>query len=75
MEQISDKEKEYCAVSTMRRMIEKYADKSGISFDEAMLLFTNSSVYEALFDYMTNIWREGPDYLMGLFEDALKDSA
>lgn len=74
MEQISDKEKEYCAVSTMRRMIEKYADKNGISFDDAMLLFTNSNAYEALFDYETDIWREGPDYLMGFFEDALKDS-
>lgn len=27
--------------------------------------------YDALFDYETGIWMEGPDYLMNLFEDAL----
>lgn len=72
--QITDKQKEYCAVTVMRRMIEKYAEKQNLSFDEAMLIFTGSSVYEALFDYDTGIWKEGPDYLMELFEDALKDT-
>lgn len=68
--QISDKEKEYCSVSVMRRMAEKYAAKKKISFDEALLLFTSSSVYDALFDYTTDIWKEGPDYLMALFEES-----
>lgn len=58
-------------VTVMRRMIEKYAEKEHICFDDAMLLFTQSPVYEALFDYDTGIWKEGPDYLLGLFEDSL----
>lgn len=66
---ISDKEKEYCAVSVMRRMAEKYAIKYKMSFDDALLLFADSSAYNALFDYTTDIWKEGPDYLMGLFQE------
>lgn len=69
---ISDKEKEYCAVSVMRRMAEKYAAKNKMNFEDALLLFTGSSVYDALFDYETDIWKEGPDYLMDLFEESTK---
>jgi hypothetical protein len=62
---------ESCAVSTMRRMIEKYSEKTGSSFENVFFQFTQSYVYTALFDYETGIWMEGPDYLMALYEDAL----
>lgn len=70
---ISDAEKEFCAVTTMRRAIEKYALSKNISFDEAFFAFTKSNTYLALFDYETAIWREGPDYLLNLFTDELNE--
>lgn len=68
---VTESQMESCAISTMRRMIEKYSAKKGIPFEEAFFQFTNSYIYDALFDYETGIWTEGPDYLMNLYEDAL----
>lgn len=68
---LEDKQKEACAITNMRRMIEKYSEKTGKTFEDVFFQFANSSVYEALFDYDTEIWKEGPDYLMALFEDVL----
>ncbi len=47
----------------MRMMLDDYAKKNPISFDDAMHQFTTSVAYEALFDYGTGLWKEGPDYL------------
>jgi hypothetical protein len=66
-----ERQMESCAVSTMRRMIEKYSDKKGIPFEDAFFQFTQSYIYTALFDYQTGIWMEGPDYLMALYEESL----
>ena len=66
---ISDKRKNGCAISLMKRMLIKYSQKHNITFENAMMLFTASSVYDALFDFDTEIWKEGPDYLMQLFEE------
>ena len=67
---VTEKQMESCAVSTTRRMVEKYAEKSGVPFEDAFFRFTRSCIYDALFDYETGIWMEGPDYLMGLYEEA-----
>lgn len=67
----NEKQMESCAISTMRRMIEKYSNKTGITFEDAFFQFTQSYVYTALFDYETGIWLEGPDYLMDLYEESL----
>ena len=40
----------------------------GRRYEEALLCFTSSKVYEALFDYATGIWRESPDYLLNLYD-------
>lgn len=71
----NERQMESCAISNMRRMIEKYSDKTGIPFEDAFFQFTNSYVYTALFDYETCIWMEGPDYLMDLYEEALSSAA
>lgn len=73
-EDVSDLEKECCAVTTLRRMIEKYSEKHAVPFETAFFQFTNTCVYEALFDYETGIWHHGPDYIMALFEEALKET-
>lgn len=38
----------------------------------AMLQFGKSSTYESLFDFDTAIWKEGPDYVMELYEEELQ---
>ena len=38
------------------------------SYEEALLRFTNSRAYEALFDFDTEIWKEGSDYLLNLYD-------
>lgn len=68
----TEKQMETCAISTMRRMVEKYAEKTAVPFEEAFFRFTNSCIYEALFDFETGIWMEGPDYLMALYEETLR---
>ena len=37
------------------------------SYEEDLLRFTNSREYEALFDFETEIWKEGSDYLLSLY--------
>ncbi len=60
---VTDTQREYTALTTMRLMLDDYAKNAGISFDEAMRRFTMSDAYVALFDYETGLWKEGPDYL------------
>ena len=34
-----------------------------------MLQFTESATYETLFDFDTAVWKEGPDYLLDVYEE------
>ena len=68
---VSDETKEACAIETMRYMLQNYSQDKGIPFQEALLTFTTSSTYQVLFDFETEVWKEGPDYLRSLFEKAL----
>lgn len=64
----TDSQKESCAVNLMRDTIEALALRDGISYEDALLRFTSSKVYGALFDYDTGIWKEGTDYLLNLYD-------
>ena len=68
---VSTETKEACAVETMRYMLQNYAQDKGIPFEDALLAFTISTTYQVLFDFETEVWKEGPDYLRSLFEKAL----
>ena len=61
--------KEATAITVMRCMLTAYAEEKRIPFEQAMLDFSQSRAYEALFDFATNIWKEGPEYLRGLYEE------
>lgn len=63
--------KEACAIETMRYMLQNYARDKQISFEDALLTFSSSSTYQVLFDFDTEVWKEGPDYLRSLFDHAL----
>ena len=60
-----------CCKPHAQSMLVKYAQKHDVSFEDAMLQFAESSTYEALFDFDTAIWKEGPDYLLGIYEEEL----
>ena len=61
-------QKEHCASIAMRGTVKTLASRGKISYEEALLLFTNSRVYGALFDFDTEIWKEGSDYLLRLYD-------
>lgn len=72
---LSDSQKEALALTTMRLMLQQYSEKHHIPFDDAFFQFSTSAAYPALFDYETEIWKEGPDYLMDIFTEALSLNA
>ena len=65
---ITDKQRETCAIIVMRDAVAEIAKQENLSYDEAMVRFVNSRVYEALFDYETGIWKESPVYILDLYE-------
>ncbi len=65
---VSDETKEACAIETMRYMLQSYCQDQNVSFEDALLKFAASSTYQVLFDFETEVWKEGPDYLRSLFE-------
>lgn len=66
--QATDSQKECCAVIAMREAIKTLSLREKISYEEALLHFTSSRAYEALFDFDTEIWKEGSDYLINLYD-------
>lgn len=52
----------------MRGAVETLAAQEKISYEEALLRFTCSRAYAALFDFDTKIWKEGSDYLLNLYD-------
>ena len=64
----TDTQKESCAVEIMRDAVEELSLRDGIPYEEALLRFTKSKIYDALFDYETGIWRESADYILNLFD-------
>lgn len=63
-----EKQKEACAIITMRDMLRKLAIREKISYKEALFLFASSNIYEALFDFDTGIWKESSEYLLDLYD-------
>lgn len=66
--EISEKQKNAAAIMLMQRVLEKYSEKNSISLDEALTWFSSTPVYDALFDYETGLWKEGPDYILDIIE-------
>ena len=70
--QITSDRKEASAITVMRWMHITYAEEQHIPFEEALLSFSQSNTYEDLFDFDTEIWKEGPEYLRCLYEEELQ---
>ena len=68
---LDNQQKELCAITAMRSMLEDYCSEKKIPFDEAFFEFISSRAYSMLFDFSTGLWMEGPDYLRDTFESLL----
>ena len=71
VKEVSSEQKEASAITVMRCMLLDFSEEKGIPFEQAMLAFTKSKTYDDLFDLETGIWKEGPEYLRGLYEEEL----
>ncbi len=60
-------QKETCAVISMRDAVALLAQEKNISYEDALILFAGSRIYDALFDFDTGIWRESSEYLLDLY--------
>lgn len=47
--------------------IDDYSEKTGISADEIRNEIIETGAYDALFDFDTGLWKEGPDYFIDFF--------
>ncbi len=65
-EKVSEKQKNAAAIMLMQRVLEIYSERHSVSIDEALTWFSSTPVYNALFDYETGLWKEGPDYILDL---------
>jgi len=72
---ITSERKEATAITVMRCMLVTFSEEKHIPFAQAMLDFSKSRTYEDLFDFDTEIWKEGPDYLRGLYDAERSESA
>lgn len=75
MNRITNEQKEATANIVMRCMLVDYAEAHHIPFEDALLDFSQSATYEDLLDFETEIWKEGPDYLRGLYEEEIEKLA
>ena len=56
--------KRFCANLIFTIAIQYLADREGITVDMARKKMIHSKIYDALFDYETGFWGEGPIYLL-----------
>jgi hypothetical protein len=73
--QITPEMMEATAITVMRCMLISYSEQFHIPFEQAMLAFAGSRTYEDLFDFSTEIWKEGPDYLRDLYDEELSQAS
>ncbi len=69
---VSDKQKELCALTSIRRLVELYSDTNGFKYDEAFYGFAVSDTYKAIFDFKSGLWRESAVYLLSIYNDELE---
>lgn len=56
----------------MQRTLELYCKKNAMTLEKALEDFSMTSVYNALYDFETGLWREGLEYLLDLFQKEIQ---
>ena len=70
----SDKKK-FCADLIFSDAVQDMAQKDRIPISEARTRLISSVAYKALYNYETNLWQEGPDYLLDFYYRKTKKSS
>ena len=65
---MSYEQKVFCAELILTAAIMDMAEDEGISRQEARSRIINSPAYEALYNFDTGLWTEGPDYFRSFYQ-------
>ena len=69
-DKVTAQQKEWCVLGTLCQAMEISAQEKQAKFADVFFEFVDTWVYEALFDFDTGLWREGPIYLLNMSEEA-----
>jgi len=62
--EVTDAEREWCAVFVLRQAMLNHAERTGQTFEDCFLELCESGFYEVVFDYELRFWAEGPEYVL-----------
>lgn len=60
---VTNEQKDFVATEMLRLVVENIKLKEKKSFDAAFSKFVKSAAYDVLYDFDTEVWKEGPDYI------------
>ena len=68
-------QKLYCANNLVAMVIQNLLDDApDVPQEEMFKQFGSSQTYRQLYDFKTELWKEGPDYLIWLFQQERNNS-
>ena len=65
---MSFEQKNFCADLSLTDAIMDMAEEEGISLQEARSRIIKSKAYDALYDFETGLWENGPDYFRAFYK-------
>lgn len=65
---MSFEQKNFCADLILTDAIMDMAEEEGISLQEARSRIIKSKAYDALYDFETGLWENGPDYFRAFYK-------
>ena len=65
---MSYEQKVFCAELILTAAIMDMAEDEGISLQEARSRIINSPAYDALYNFDTGLWAQGPDYFRSFYQ-------
>ena len=65
---MSYEQKVFCAELILTAAIMDMAEDEGISRQEASSRIINSPAYDALYNFDTGLWAQGPDYFRSFYQ-------
>ena len=66
-------QKTFCADLILTDAIMDMAEEEGITLQEARSKFIKSKAYDALYDFETGLWANGPDYFRAFYKSVASD--
>ncbi|MCQ2609443.1 MAG: hypothetical protein MJ151_01425, partial [Lachnospiraceae bacterium] len=60
---VTNEQKDFIATEMLRLVVANIKKKEKKSFDYAFSKIVKSNVYDMLYDFDTDMWKEGPTYI------------